>query len=175
MKTNQAFNFGGALKPDNYPEYVEYLSAVVPRGDASMLMLLRYPRELVDLADYQLPEGQPAKYRVTAKEIEMAKQLIDSMSGQWEPANYRDEFRDRLRKAIEKRLKSKRVVMPEEAEATLPENAATNVVDFMALLQKSLSENKRTPARKAAKSRRKEPAKKKAATSTPSRRKRKTS
>lgn len=153
----------------------EYLSAVIPRGDALMLMLLRYPQELVDLADYNLPKGQPAKYRVTAKEIEMAKQLIDSMSNQWKPGDYRDEFRDRLRKVIEKRLKSKRVVMPEEEEAALPENAATNVMDFMALLQKSLSENKRTPARKAAKSRRKEPAKMKAVKSTPSRRKRRTS
>ena len=55
-----------------------------------------------------------------------------------------------LRKVIEKRLKSKGVVTPavDEDEAT-PENATTNVVDFMALLQKSLANKKRTPAKKA--------------------------
>jgi DNA end-binding protein Ku len=127
----------------------EYLSAVMPKGDALMLMLLRYPQELVDTTDYKIPEGAASKHRISPKEMQMAEQLIDSMSGEWKPDDYRDEFRDRLRKVIEKRLKSKGVVTPsidEEAEA--PENATTNVVDFMALLQKSLASKKRTPAKK---------------------------
>lgn len=130
----------------------EYLSMVMPRGNALMLMLLRYPQELIDVGDFRIPEGTASKYRVTPKEMQMAEQLIDSMSGEWKPADYRDEFRDRLRKVIEKRLKSKGVVTPpvDDEEAEMPENAATNVVDFMALLQKSLASKKRTPARKAA-------------------------
>jgi len=128
----------------------EYLSAVMPKGDALMLMLLRYPQELVDTSDFRIPEGAPSKHRISPKEMQMAEQLIDSMSGEWKPDDYRDEFRDRLRKVIEKRLKSKGVVTPavDEDEAT-PENATTNVVDFMALLQKSLANKKRTPAKKA--------------------------
>jgi len=128
----------------------EYLSAVMPKGDALMLMLLRYPQELVDTSDFKIPEGAPSKHRISPKEMQMAEQLIDSMSGEWKPDDYRDEFRDRLRKVIEKRLKSKGVVTPavDEDEAT-PENATTNVVDFMALLQKSLASKKRTPAKKA--------------------------
>ncbi|WP_426702605.1 Ku protein [Rhodanobacter sp. Col0626] len=130
----------------------EYLSAVMPRGDALMLMLLRYPQELIDVEDFKIPQGAASKYRVSPKEIQMAEQLIDSMSDEWKPAGYRDEFRDRLRKVIEKRLKSKGVVTPttEDEEAETPENATTNVVDFMALLQKSLASKKRTPAKKAA-------------------------
>ena len=42
----------------------EYLSAVMPRGDALMLMLLRYPQELVDAGDYKIPEGKASEYRV---------------------------------------------------------------------------------------------------------------
>jgi DNA end-binding protein Ku len=128
----------------------EYLSAVMPRDDALMLVLLRYPQELVDAGDYRLPEGAASKYRISPKEMQMAEQLIDSMSDDWKPADYRDEFRDRLRKVIEKRLKSKGVVTPpaDDEEGELPENAATNVVDFMALLQKSLASKKRTPAKK---------------------------
>jgi DNA end-binding protein Ku len=143
----------------------EYLAAVMPRGDALMLMLLRYPQELVDAADYRIPEGAASDYRITDKEISMAEQLIESMSDEWTPADYRDEFRDRLRKVIEKRMKSKGVVQPAtEDEAAEPENAATNVVDFMSLLQQSLASKKRTPAKKtAAKTSRKTPAKKAAA------------
>lgn len=124
----------------------EYLSAVLPKGDSLMLVLLRYPQELVDAAEYQFPEGKPASYRVSAKEMDMAEQLIDSMADEWKPDSFRDEFRDRLRKVIEKRMKSKGVVVTPEAEEA-PENAATNVVDFMSLLQKSLSTKRRTPAR----------------------------
>jgi DNA end-binding protein Ku len=129
----------------------EYLSAVMPRDDALMLMLLRYPQELVDAGDYRIPEGKASEYRVSDKEIQMAEQLIESMSDEWKPNDYRDEFRDRLRKVIEKRMKSKGVVTtPSDEEAEPPENATTNVVDFMSLLQQSLASNKRTPAKKTA-------------------------
>jgi len=86
----------------------------------------------------------------------MAAQLIKSMSGEWKPGDFRDEFRDRLQKVIEKRMKSKGLVTPEDdgEEAETSEGAATNVVDFMALLQKSLASNKRTPAKKSGSSRR---------------------
>lgn len=159
----------------------EYLSAVIPQDDALVLMLLRYPQELVDLGEYNLPEGKPADYRITKKELEMAQQLIDSMAGEWRPDEYRDEFRERLHAVIEQRLKSKGLVSrPEAREPVLPEDAATNVVDFMALLRKSLDEKKRTPAKKApGKAAKKAPAKKsgarKAAGKTPAKKTRKAS
>jgi DNA end-binding protein Ku len=129
----------------------EYLSAVMPRDNGLLLMLLRYPQELVDASDYKIPEGDVSDYRITPKEMEMAEQLIDSMSDEWTPGDYRDEFRERLRAVIEKRMKSKGVVTPPtEDEGEAPENASTNVVDFMALLQKSLETKHRTPASKAA-------------------------
>ena len=129
----------------------EYLAAVMPQGDALVMILLRYPQELVDVDDYNLPSKSAAEYRVTAKELEMARALIDSMSGTWKPGDYRDEFRERLTKVIEKRLKQKGVVSaPDEDESKLPENAATNVVDFMALLKNSIADKRRTPAKKAA-------------------------
>jgi len=127
----------------------EYLSAVMPRDDALMLVLLRYPQELVDVDEYKIPQGAASQYRISAREIQMAEQLIGSMSDEWKPGDYRDEFRDRLRKVIEKRMKSKGVVTPPaEEEGDVPENASTNVVDFMALLKQSLDSKKRTPAKK---------------------------
>lgn len=127
----------------------EYLSAVMPRDDALMLLLLRYPQELVDAEEYKIPQGAASSYRISAKEIQMAEQLIESMSDKWNAGDYRDEFRDRLRKVIEKRLKSEGLVAPaDDEDIEVPANASTNVVDFMALLQKSLASKKRTPAAK---------------------------
>ncbi|KAF1717391.1 Ku protein [Pseudoxanthomonas yeongjuensis] len=128
----------------------EYLCAVMPEGDALVLMLLRYPQELVDPTDYKLPTGKAASYRITAKETEMARQLISSMSGKWKPDDYHDEFRERLQAIIRKRIKSKGNLAKVVEEAAEHEDAATNVVDFMSLLQKSLDSKKRTPAAKAA-------------------------
>ena len=128
----------------------EYLCAVLPQGDALVLEILRFEEEIVDATEYKLPSGKAAEYRVSAKELAMAQQLIESMAGDWKPEEFRDEFRERLSQVIDERLKSKGLVTNVEGrEEEGDEEATTNVVDFMALLQKSLSTNKRTPARKA--------------------------
>lgn len=132
----------------------EYLCAVMPLGDALVLMLMRYPQELVEPAEYKLPQGNTGEYRITDKELAMATQLVESMAGTWNPDDYHDEFRVRLTDIIKQRIKQKgattRVLDEPEVH---DETAATNVVDFMALLQKSLEAKpgakKAAPARKA--------------------------
>ncbi|WP_296278271.1 Ku protein [Pseudoxanthomonas sp.] len=128
----------------------EYLCAVVPEGDALVLLMLRYPQELVDPEEYKLPGGKAADYRITAKEREMAETLIASMSAPWTPDDYQDEFRKRLEAIIKKRIKSRGATTKIVEDDVEHEDATTNVVDFMALLQKSLDSKKRTPAKKAA-------------------------
>ena len=125
----------------------EYLCALMPQDDALVLNLLRYPQEVVDPADFRLPGAKPASARLSKAELDMAEKLVESMSTAWKPEDYRDEYRERLGKVIEKRMKSKGVTRKIEEEADLPEDASTNVVDFMSLLRKSLATNKRTPAR----------------------------
>ncbi len=147
----------------------EYLCAVVPEGEALLLMMLRYPQELVDPAEYRLPGGKPADYRISGRETEMAASLIESMSVPWRADDYQDEFRGRLEAIIRKRLKAKGATTRIIDEHTEAEDATTNVVDFMALLQKSLEENKRTPAGKRKPAKKAAPRKsaaKKAGTST---------
>ena len=78
----------------------EYLAAVMPQGDALILLLLRYQQEVVDPEDFKLPSGAVSEYRITAKEQEMAKQLIESMSGKWQPEDYHDEFRGKLEQIL---------------------------------------------------------------------------
>ncbi|MFQ6310704.1 Ku protein [Lysobacter capsici] len=153
----------------------EYLAAVMPHGEALLLMILRYAQELVDPADYKLPEGGLAKWKISPREIDMAEQLIKSMSSQWQPDSYKDDFRQRLHKVIEQRVKSKKVVRGKDTDdAKLPENAATNVIDFAELLKRSLSKKsggaqaapaqagKKTAKKAAKKTARKAPAKKRA-------------
>jgi DNA end-binding protein Ku len=126
----------------------EYLCMVKPLDEALLLILLRFPQELVEMDEYHLPEGKPSDYRVQKAELAMARELIESMSTPWKPADYKDEYRDRLTKIIEKRMKqSGRKATVVESEHEPDEDEATNVVDFTALLKKSLASNRRTPAK----------------------------
>jgi len=148
----------------------EYLSVVIAQGDALLLMLLRYPQELVDPSDYRLPVGAPSSWRITAREMDMARQLIGSMSGEWAPDDYHDEFRTRLEAVIKQKMKSKGALAKADDEPEAPEDTTTNVVDFMSLLQKSIASNKRTPAQKGAAKKSGKKSAKKAAKKAPAKR-----
>src|SRR5690554_885035 len=139
----------------------EYLAAVMPRGEALVMMVLRFAQELVDPEEYKLPEGQSKKWKISEREVEMAEQLIASMSGEWEPDEFKDDFRLRLQKVIEDRVRSKKVVHDEDHEDERPpEGAATNVIDFADLLRRSLEKKGGKGARKAAGKKAKKTAKK---------------
>lgn len=119
----------------------EYLSAVMPLDDALVLILMRYPQELVEPTDYKLPTGKLSDYRISTQEISMATQLVESMATKWSPEDYHDEFRERLSDLIQKRIKQKGATTKVlEQDEEHEEDAATNVVDFVALLKKSLGE-----------------------------------
>jgi DNA end-binding protein Ku len=163
----------------------EYLAAVLPKGDALMLLVLRFAQELVDPEDYRLPEGKSSKWKITPREVEMAEQLIASMAGKWAPVEFKDDFRERLQKVIEQRVRSKKVVQPETPEDERPpEGAATNVIDFAELLKRSLEKKggksraakttKTTKASKAARTKSSKAAAKKAPRKTAKKRVRKT-
>lgn len=137
----------------------ESLCAVLPQGHALLLMMMRYPQELVDVNEYNIPEGARGDYRITPKELQFSEQLIEAMSTEWKPDDYQDEFRERLHTVIKQRMKAHGVVKRDEEEHEAAEGTATNVVDFMSLLQQSIDRNKRTPAKKSSESAEK-PAKK---------------
>ncbi len=141
----------------------ESLCAVMPQGNALLLLMMRYPQELVDIEEYNIPEGTRSDYRISPKELAFSQQLIDTMATQWKPGDYQDEFRERLHNVIKERMESNGVVKRSEEEQDATEGAATNVVDFMSLLQQSIDRNKRTPARKKITAETKPPARKAAA------------
>jgi DNA end-binding protein Ku len=119
----------------------QYLAMMFPREDALVLNLLRFPQELVAADEFNFPSGALAKFRITPAELKMAEDLLKSMAGTWKPANYKDEFRDKLRKLLQKHVDKEHgtLTLDEGAAEETAANASTNVVDFMALLKKSLA------------------------------------
>jgi DNA end-binding protein Ku len=120
----------------------QYLAMMMPVDNALVLNLLRFPQEVIDADEYKLPSESAHAYRVTPKEVEMAAQLVDTMTAKWDPEQYKDDFRDKLKKAIEARIEEEGAQKPVKRRAKTPKGAATNVVDFMSLLKKSLETKK---------------------------------
>ncbi|MDT7753613.1 MAG: end-binding protein Ku, partial [Pseudonocardiales bacterium] len=108
----------------------QYLCAV--RADDGVLSLetlyyadeIRQPREQLDhLPERAEPDG---------REFDMARTLIESMSADWRPEDYRDTYADRVRDLIEDKRVGNQVV----AESAAP--AATDVTDLLEALRLSV-------------------------------------
>jgi DNA end-binding protein Ku len=127
----------------------ENLVAIRPLDDGVLTM------ETMLFADEVVPsdgiEDIPAdgEAKTSARELEMANQLIDSLTAEFEPDKYRDEYRDRVLDMIERKAEGEEIVV----EA--PDEEPQKVPDLMAALEASIKGSKRqggTPKKKAASS-----------------------
>jgi len=123
----------------------QHLAALMPMGDMIVLNLLRYEDEIKSLEDYDVPKKGSAKTAVSDKEIKMAMSLVEGMTEPWNPANYKDTYRDDLMTMIRKKVDSRQVHEINDEEAPAPQ-ASSNVVDIMALLKQSLEAKGKKPA-----------------------------
>lgn len=115
----------------------QYIAAIFPRAGALVLMLLRYHQELRSTDELDLPSDAAAK-KVTKKERDTARTLIDSMQQDWHPTEYHDEYREQLMTWIENKIDSGEVEPTPGAEAPrgADERSTTNLMDA---LKKSVS------------------------------------
>lgn len=126
----------------------QHLAAVKPQDEGLMLELMHYAAELRDLEDFK----QPKESRPSKKELDMANSLIESMSVEWDPESYEDEYRDALEEMIEDKITHGDKVAPKAKAKKRP----SNVIDLVAVLEESLKgtktakTNKRTTAKKTA-------------------------
>ena len=107
----------------------EYLAAVKPDGLFLMLELMHFAHEVLE------PDAlkTPSEKDVSSKELGMAKALIESMTAEWEPEKYKDQYRAAVMQLIEEKARNR----PPSAKPIAP-RMASNVVDLVAVLQESL-------------------------------------
>jgi DNA end-binding protein Ku len=110
----------------------EHLAAVKPQEKGLMLELMHFANELIDVDEFKMP----AATHVGKKELQMAQALIASMSGEWKPEEYVDEYRTALEKVIEAKVGKGGKAELKPARAPKP----TNVIDLVSVLQKSLDQ-----------------------------------
>jgi len=80
-----------------------YVGALRAEGDYLLLVTLRNAAEVISAKDLPKPAGRAP----TAKELNMAKQLVGMLEDEFNPADYKDEYRERVMEFIEKKAKGK--------------------------------------------------------------------
>jgi DNA end-binding protein Ku len=110
----------------------ENLAAIRSDGKVLTLTTMRFADEVVPASELEIipeKETKPAK-----REQEMAEQLIESLSTDFEPSHYKDEYREQLLALIERKAEGKEIVA---SDAEAPK--ATKTPDLMAALEASIA------------------------------------
>ncbi|MBV8367434.1 MAG: Ku protein [Candidatus Eremiobacteraeota bacterium] len=113
----------------------EHIAAVKPNGEALVLELMHFEDELVDQSGFDFPA---LSEKVAEGERKIAKMLIDTMSAEeFKPEEFHDKYKEDVLAMIESRANGEEIEAPE-----IRKPQATNVVNLMDVLQRSLEQSK---------------------------------
>ncbi|MCR6478597.1 Ku protein [Variovorax sp. ZS18.2.2] len=119
----------------------QHLAVLVPVGPGLVLNLLRWGADIRPWKDLPLPSEDAKKAGLTERELKMAKQLVEDMSGDWEPMEFKDEFKDEILRLVDRKVKAgqtETVTQPEPEEGQSTEGKGAKIIDLTELLQRSL-------------------------------------
>ncbi len=116
----------------------ENLCLIRPQGNSLALETLFFAEDVRAKRDI---EDAVAESEVKDAELDLARQVIESISGEFEPEEFRNEYRDELRQMLEAKLSGQEIAKPEPA-------VETPVIDLMEALKASVAETKKQPAAK---------------------------
>jgi DNA end-binding protein Ku len=136
----------------------ENLVAIRAAGPVLTMETMLFPDEVVD--PLSLDEIPVEDVKTTKAELEMAQQLIGSLSGEWEPERYQDEYRERVLDLIERKAQGEEIAVQPVAEepAKVPDLMAALEASIKAVKDRGAEDGNGAPAKKPA--RKRAPAKK---------------
>lgn len=112
----------------------EYTVVLKPQKHTIQLYTMRYVEEIK--SEKELPLETLRDEKVDPKEVNVALQLIESISGEFHPEEYHDQFAQRVKDLIAEKVKGHKVKTPKTVTPT-----QTNVVDLMAALKASVDQH----------------------------------
>lgn len=115
----------------------QYLAAVISYENALVLDLLHYHQDLRKPSEFDIPAEQVKDYKISSKEMEIAKELVELMTTKWEPDAYHNDFREKLEKWVEDKINHR--PQPKKRKTSV---ATSNVTNFVDLLKKSLKDKR---------------------------------
>lgn len=128
----------------------QHLAMLHPSDQALMLNTLRFEEEVRSADELDLP-GKSAG--VSSKELAMAERLIDDMTGEWNPSEFKDTYSRDLLARVKEKIRSRETHKLTPTAKTREPRQSAQVIDLMDVLKKSLEQGKgakRAPARRRA-------------------------
>jgi DNA end-binding protein Ku len=122
----------------------ENLVALRAHEGAITMETMLFPDEVIQPDQLEELASADGNTKTTKRELDMAKQLIESLSGDFDASQYRDEYRERVLELIERKAAGETITV----EAPEPERK--EVPDLMAALEASIAASKTPPKKKAA-------------------------
>jgi len=115
----------------------QHLAVVMPLGKALVMNTLRWAEEVRGL-EYLEMKDEALNADLNPRELDMAKRLVEDMSDEWNPDQYKDTFQDQIMDLVETKAregKLEAVGGPEEAV----DRRSADVIDLTELLKRSLA------------------------------------
>ncbi len=115
----------------------QHLAALMPLDSALVLVMLRWPAEVRSLDELELG-ADVTKPSLAKGELDMAKRLVEDMSADWQPDEYRDSFQEKIMALVAKKAKAGKIEDVESQEGS-EERKSADVIDLTELLKRSLA------------------------------------
>jgi DNA end-binding protein Ku len=110
----------------------EHLACLRLRDEVMVIETMRWPDEIRDIKIEELRK----RPKLSNQEKRMAKDLVEQLSGDFDPSEFTDEYRKAVQKAAKKKAEGGKIVAPAEEEPK------AEVVDIMEALKASVEEAK---------------------------------
>ncbi|MFL9812965.1 Ku protein [Stutzerimonas sp. VN223-3] len=115
----------------------QHLAVVMPLGKALVMNTLRWAEEVRGL-EYLEMKDEALNADLNPRELDMAKRLVEDMSDEWNPDQYKDTFQDQIMDLVETKAREGKIEAvggPEEAV----DRRSADVIDLTELLKRSLA------------------------------------
>ena len=130
----------------------QHLALLRPLDEALVLITLRWPEEVRGIDTLELDKSV-TEAKVDKRELQMAKRLVEDMSGEWTPGDYHNSFKETIMELVEEKAKHGKIAVVESTKDSAGEKSA-DIIDLTELLKRSLGgkapAKKKAPARKKA-------------------------
>lgn len=116
----------------------QHLALLMPCGPALVLNLLRWGDEVRPWEGLNLPPVGIKANGLTDKEMAMGEQLIDDMSGSWEPDQFTDSFKEQILQLVKEKIDAGETESVSEPETLEEEVGGAKILDLTEMLRRSL-------------------------------------
>ncbi|MCJ0973129.1 Ku protein [Pseudomonas sp. PS1] len=115
----------------------QHLAVVMPLGKALVMNTLRWADEVRGV-EYLEMKDEALNAELNPRELDMAKRLVEDMSEEWDPAQYKDTFQDQIMDLVETKAREGKLEAVGGPEESVDRRSA-DVIDLTELLKRSLA------------------------------------